>query len=111
MIKKILLALVIGTGSLVLLVVLTFVGYGVYSVHANDKADKEARALCSRIRKGSGIKSAIALADAGKEEHRLVVYENKYRFIYYGAIFHSSECLVDTSDGKVVAAAMIVNDD
>jgi|GEM_PF-4621194 len=111
MIKKILLALVIGIGSVVLLVVLALVGYGVYSVYANDEADKEADLLCGRIKKGSEIKNVIALADAGKEKRRLVVYENKYRFIFYGAIFHSSECVVDTFDGKVVSAKMVVNED
>ncbi|MEO8002843.1 MAG: hypothetical protein ABI644_13290 [Arenimonas sp.] len=111
MIKKVLLGFIIGIGSVVLLLVLALLGYGAYSVYANDKADKEAKLLCERIHKGSEISTFISTADAGKQKHRLVVYENKYRFIYYGAIFHTSECVVDTTNGKIVSAEMIVNDD
>ncbi|MGH8051936.1 MAG: hypothetical protein ACREPB_14850 [Arenimonas sp.] len=111
MIKKILLGFVIAIGSIFLLLVLALVGYGGYSVYANDKADQAATFLCDQIKIGSDIDSAIALAQRSTERNRLFANENKYRFIFYGAIFHSSECVADTLDGKVVSVQMKVNDD
>lgn len=111
MLKKILLGFIIAIGSLFLLLVLALVGYGAYSIHANNKADRAATSLCNQIKLGSDIDSAMVLAEKSPERNRLFADGNKYRFIFYGAIFHSSECIADTVDGKVVSVQMRVNED
>ena len=111
MIKKVILGIVIVIGAFILLVVLSMVALGFYSVHVNEKVDAAAKTFCNSIRVGSNIDTAVKTAERTSERNRLYITEGEYRFTFPGAIFHASACLVRTTEGKVVSTEIQVYDD
>lgn len=104
------LAFIIAIGSVLLLLVLALIGYGIYSVHAYGKAGRGAELLCKQIATGRDIEHAITQAEKSVENNPLNIQEDRYRFLY-GAIFHSCECIANTRNGQVIAVDVLVNDD
>jgi len=105
---KILLILI---GSMVLLLILFFVGIGAYMAYGSHKADAAAKAFCSTVKVGDDFDAVTAAAARTEYPNRMMSPdEGQYRFSFQGGIFHAGECKVGVKDGKVVSAGFAVDD-
>jgi len=105
---KVLLILI---GSLVLLLILLFVGIGAYMAYGSQKADAAAKAFCGTVDIGENFDAVTAAAARTAYPNRMMSPEQgQYRFSFQGGIFHAGECKVAVKDGKVVSAGFVVDD-
>ena len=111
MIKKLLLALLIGIGAIVLFIALSVAAIVGYDLYADGRADRAAEALCRTIPAGANVESVIAAAARRNDGNRYIYYEGEHHFRYQAGIFHSRECLAKSVDGKVVSVRVVKNDD
>jgi hypothetical protein len=103
--------IIIVVGSMVLLLVLTFVGIGGYMAYGSHKADEAAKAFCSTVKVGADFDAVAAAAARTEYPNRLMSPEDGQRwFSFQGGIFHAGMCKVTVQDGKVIAAGFGVDD-
>jgi len=90
-------------GALVFLLIFAAVVCAFISANAGKKADQSAKVLCTAIPVGSEIEAIVRAEAKNTDGSRLLVYEGNYRFLFKGGLFHSSECAVNTLNGKVIS--------
>ena len=99
MIKKILKLV----GIIILLPVVAFALVVAYTVHANNSADRAARAFCGRITVGSDSDAVLAWSRQDRDLKRVISAKDEHRFMYQGGIFYAGVCQVRVADGKVAS--------
>jgi hypothetical protein len=96
----------------VLAPVLLLAAYIAWGLWANERAEREARAMCASIKVGDTRSRVQELAKGEHEPGNFFPIDDKgYKLIYYGMIFHASECRVMISADRVVSKEIIRYDD
>lgn len=111
MVKRLAFGCLMVLGAMAAALLLLLVLYVVYSVYANDRAEDAARELCAGIRPGMAIEQARAAARRHPRAPRLMSGQATDIYVFQGAVFHSRDCVVDFSEGRVTRTELRVNDD
>ena len=103
--------LLIVFGSMVLLLILFFVGLGGYMAYGSHKADVAAKAFCGTVKVGASFDAVTAAAARTEYPNRMMnPEEGQYWFSFQGGILHAGMCKVSVKDGKVTSAGFGVDD-
>lgn len=103
--------LLILIGSMVLLLVLFFVGIGAYMAYGSRKADAAAKAFCSTVKVGADFDAVAAAAARTDYPNRMMSPDEGQRwFAFQGGMFHAAMCKVRVQNSKVVDARIGVDD-
>jgi hypothetical protein len=98
-------------GSMLLLLVLFFVGIGGYMAYGSHKADQAAKAFCNTVKVGDNFDAVAAAAARTEYPNRMMnPEEGKYWFSFQGGVFHASMCKVAVQDGKVISVGLGIDD-
>jgi len=79
---------------------LLLVGYVVWGLWANDRAERLAAGFCASVRLGDDQARLKTLAEEFSPGNQFPT-DDGYRYIWYGMIFHASECRVKLAGGRV----------
>lgn len=103
--------LLIGCGSVIALVLLFFIGIGVYMAYGSHKADEAAKAFCATVHVGDEFDAVAAAAAKSAYPNRMMSPEDGQRwFSFQGGMFHAAMCKLTIQDGKVTSAKFSVDD-
>ena len=90
---------------------LLFVGYGLWGVYANARAERQSAAFCGAVKVGDTRTRVLALAKGENAPGNTFDTDNGYRFMYYGMIYNAREFRVVLAADRVVSSQLIVFDD
>jgi hypothetical protein len=79
------------------------------ALYLNDRAEREAGALCTSIEVGSTQAQAVTLGRARGGRHSQAGSE--HRFFFQGWVFNGAQCVVQIQAGKVVSASAVTIED
>ena len=98
--------------GVILLPILLLAAYIAWGVWANGHAESEAAAVCAAVKVGDPRSRVVELSQGEHEPGNFFPIDEKgYRFIYYGMIFHASECQVMITADRVVSKEVVRFDD
>jgi len=89
---------------------LLLVAYIAWGVWANERAERLASGFCAQVQVGATEASLKELAADASPGNQFPT-DDGYKFIWYGMIFHASECRVKLAGGRVASKEFTRYDD